>query len=172
MFDIQVLGAVESSNGSLVLTFPSGLVAWLPLDHPERERIRRAATGFLQQRRPVGVMVNGDGRLLELSPTHETGVRSVREDEEDPSRLAVWFWAYSPVCYLTREHPEFDRIRATLEQAVASGGRVWLANRMHLVDGDTEIWWKILDVRPVPSVPGDNSFLSKSATRYVKDDEN
>jgi hypothetical protein len=114
--------------------------------------LREAERG-LQQRRPVGVMVDGDGRLLELSPTHDTGVCSVREDEEDRSRLAVWFWGYSPVCYLTREHPEFDRIRATLEQAAASGSRVWLANRMHLVEGETETWWKILDVRPIKPPP-------------------
>ena len=98
-------------------------------------------------------MANGDGRLVEVSHVHDTCVHSVREDEEDKSRLAVWFWEYSPVCYLTRDHPEFDRIRATLEQAAASGRRVWLANRMHLVESETEIWWKIMDVRAVESRP-------------------
>jgi hypothetical protein len=36
-------------------------------------------------------------------------------------------------------HPEFDRIRATLAEAAASGSRIWLANRMHLVEGVSEI---------------------------------
>jgi hypothetical protein len=93
--------------------------------------------------------MNGHGRLLEMNLAHDSAVDSVRADEEDPSRLAIWFWAYSPVCYLTRDHPEFDRIRATLEQAATSGGRVWLANHMHLVESETEIWLKILDVRPI-----------------------
>jgi hypothetical protein len=153
MFGIETVRTVDASNGAPAVTFHSGLVARVPLDHPDRDRILCEAKRSLQQGRPVGVMVNGDGCVLELSAAHETSVRSVGEDEEDQSRLAVWFWEYSPICYLSREHLEFDRIRATLEQAAASGSRVWLANRMHVVEGETEIWWKILDVRPVKSLP-------------------
>jgi hypothetical protein len=68
----------------------------------------------------------------EVSHAHDTGVHAIREDADDPSRLAVWFWGYSPVCYLTGDHPEFDRIR---------------------IEGETEIWWKILDVRVIESLP-------------------
>src|SRR5262249_37649690 len=105
--------------------------------------------------RPVGLIVDGEGQILELSHVYDTSVDSIREDEEDRSRLVVWCWDYSPVCYLTRDHPDFDRIRATLDHAAASGRRVWLANRMRLVESETEIWWKILDVRPIESLtPG------------------
>ncbi|HEV3255699.1 MAG TPA: hypothetical protein VG013_02345 [Gemmataceae bacterium] len=152
VFDIQTIGTIQPYNGALVVAFGSGLVARLPPDHPDRDRMLREAVNSLQQRRALGLMVNGDGQILELSYAHDTTVRSIKEDEEDKSRLAGWFWEYSPVCYLTREHAEFDRIRATLEEAVASGSRVWLANRMHLVDSETEIWWKILDVRAVRSL--------------------
>lgn len=153
VFDIQNVRTIQSSNGALVVTFGSGLVARLVPDHPDRDRILREAEHSLQQCWPVGVLVNGEGHLLELSHTHDTCVNVLREDEEDKGRLAVWFWEYSPVCYLTRDHPEFDRIRATLEQAAASGTRVWLANRMHLVVGETEVWWKILDVRRIATLP-------------------
>jgi hypothetical protein len=149
--EIQAVRTIQPSNGTFVVAFENGLVAQLPPDHPDRDRMLREAEASLRQHRPVGVMVQGGGRILELSHAHETCVRSVREDEEDKSRLAVWFWDYSPVCYLSREHPEFDRIRVTLEQAAACEGRVWLANRTHPVAGETEIWWKILDVRPVES---------------------
>jgi hypothetical protein len=115
VFDIQTVRTIEPSNGAVVVAFGSNLVAHLPPDHPDRARILREAADSLQQRRPVGVLVNGDGHLLELSHVHETSVRSLRPDEEDNNRLAIWFWEYSPVCYLTRDHPEFDRIRATLE---------------------------------------------------------
>jgi hypothetical protein len=152
VFDIQTVRTSQPSNGAVVVAFGSGLAARVPPDHPDRDLMLRDAEDSFQRRRPVGILVDGDGRLLELSPAHDTGVYSVREDEEDRSRLAVWFWGYSPVCYLTRDHPEFERIRATLEQAAASGGRVWLANRMRMVEGDTEIWWKILDVRPIEAV--------------------
>jgi hypothetical protein len=150
VFDIQMVRAVQPSNGALTVAFQNGLVAWIPPDHPEKDTLVREAQYSLEQHRPVGVLVNGEGRLLELNAAHDTGVRMVRQEEGD-ERLAVWCWGYSPVCYLTRDHPEFDRIRATLEQAAVTGDRVWLANRMHLVEGETEIWWKILDVRPCDS---------------------
>jgi hypothetical protein len=155
VFGIQTVSAIQPSNGTLVVAFRSGLVARFPPDHPDRDKMVREAEDSLQQRRPVAIIVNGEGWILELTHAHETGVASLREDEEDTNRLAVWFWEYSPVCYLTREHPEFDGIQTTLEQAAATGSRVWLANRMHLVEGETEIWWQILDVRPVESLlPG------------------
>jgi hypothetical protein len=73
--------------------------------------------------------------------------------EEDSNRLAVWCWEFSPVCYLTWDHRKFDRIRTTLEQVASSGGRVWFANWMRLVEDDTEIWWQILDAQPVEALP-------------------
>jgi hypothetical protein len=149
VFDIQPVATVQAANGAMMVTFPSGLVARIPPDHPDRDRMLREAECSQQQRRPVGLLVDGEGRLLELQAAHDTGVRSLRDDEADPGRLAVWCWAYSPVCYLTRDHPEFDRIRATLAAAAVSGGRVSLANHMHMVEGEREVWWKILDVRPL-----------------------
>jgi hypothetical protein len=148
VFDIQIVRAIQSSNGALTITLANGLVARLPPDDADRDRMLRAAEDSLREDSPVGVLLGGEERVLELSPARETAVASIREDE-DRSRLAVWFWEYSPVCYLTRDHPEFDRIRALLEQSVASGSRIWLANRMHLVESETEVWWQILDVRPV-----------------------
>jgi hypothetical protein len=136
VFDIQNVRAVQCPNGSVAITFQSGLVAWLPSDHPEHDRILHEVECSSQWGRPVGVLVNGDGRLLELSHTHDTSVHSVQQDEEGKSRLAVSLWGCSPVCYLTLDHPEFDRIRATLEQAIATGTRVWLANHMHVVEGE------------------------------------
>jgi hypothetical protein len=155
VIDILTVLAIQPSNGAFAITFGSGLVARVPPDHPDRDRMLREAEDSLQDRCPVGVLVNGDGYILELSHAHDACVHSILPDEDDKSRLAVSFWEYSPVCYLTRDHPEFDRIRATLEEAARTGDRVWLANRMHMVRGETEIWWKILDVRPFASVsPG------------------
>jgi hypothetical protein len=71
----------------------------------------------------------------------------VRPDEEDPSRLLVEFWAYSPICYLTKDHPDFERLKQTLECAAATDEPVSFANHRHMVEGETETWWKLMDVR-------------------------
>jgi hypothetical protein len=152
VFDIQRVRTIQSSNGALVVVLGSGLVARFPPDHPDRDRMLREAEDSMQPGRSVAVLVGGAGHLLELSHAQDTRVNSFREDGEDPGRLAVWCWEFSPVCYLTRDHPEFDRIRRALAEAAGSGRRVWLVNRMHLVEGDTEIWWKILDVCPAEAL--------------------
>ncbi|HKI30922.1 MAG TPA: hypothetical protein VKA46_03580 [Gemmataceae bacterium] len=82
-----------------------------------------------------------------MNYTHQSAVRHVRPDEDDASRLMVEFWAYSPICYLTKNHPEFERIKQTLERAVALDEQVVFANHGHMVEGDTETWWKLMDVR-------------------------
>jgi hypothetical protein len=148
LFDIQKVRDVQPSNGDFAVTFQNGLVACLCGNQPDRDKILREVRFSLRQHRPVGLLVNGGGELQEANAAHDTAVRSVEPEQAKERRLPVWFWAYSPVCYLTRDHPEFERIRATLEEAASSGRRVWLANRMHQVESETEIWWKILDVRP------------------------
>src|SRR4051794_14763227 len=137
-FDIQTVSTVQPSNGARVVGFDGGLVARLPPDHADRDRILFDAQDSLRRRRPVGVVLDSSGGILELTHAHETGVDSVQEDDEDKTRLAVWCWEFSPVCYLTRDHPESNRIRETLEQA-ASGGRVWLANHARRVESETEV---------------------------------
>jgi hypothetical protein len=155
VFDIQPVRSIKACNGALTVALGNGLVGRLAPDHPDRDNIQREGEHSLRERLPVGVLINGDGVILELTHAHETSVRSVRLAEEDTSRLEVWFWDYSPVCYLSRLHPEFDRILATLEQAAATGERVWLANSMHQVETETEFWWKILDVRPLTGLPSE-----------------
>jgi hypothetical protein len=70
-----------------------------------------------------------------------------RDDEDDPSRVKVAFWGFSAVCYLQRDHPEFGRILGTLAAAVGSPAQVWFANRSWPLEGETEVWNAILDVR-------------------------
>ena len=63
--------------------------------------------------------------------------------------VVVAFWAFCAVCYLTRDHPEFDRILATLWAAAGTQQRVVFAIFTWPVESETETWNKILDVRPV-----------------------
>ena len=65
VFDIQVVRAIQPSNGTLAVIFGSGLVARLPPEDPNRDTMVREAESSLQHRRPVGVLVNGAGRLRE-----------------------------------------------------------------------------------------------------------
>jgi hypothetical protein len=148
VYDIQTVSEVQPCNGAVAIAFRSGLRATLPAGHPGQKVMLQTVERSLRQQEPVGVVTDRSGRLLEVNHTYRSTVRFVREDEEDSSRITVAFWAFSPVCYLTRDHPAFERIHATLGQAVASGGQVWFANFPQLVEGEAEAWWKIMDVRP------------------------
>jgi hypothetical protein len=124
-----------------------GLSVCLRAEHPDYERMLRQARSSLASGEPVGFMVGETGALQELNYTHQSAVRHVRRDDDDASRLMVAFWAYSPICYLQKSHPEFERIKHTLEQAIANNEQVILANHMHPVEGETETWCSMMDVR-------------------------
>ncbi len=149
-YDIQRVTAMQPCDGSTAIRFRNGSTACLPGTHPDRDIILLEAQQSLSSGVPVGYVVDAAGRLLDLHHAHDTGIHSIKGDKEDSSRLEVLCWGFSPACYLTRDHPEFERIFATLSEAVAGGGRVWLTTHLRMIEGETEIWHKIMDVRPLP----------------------
>jgi len=72
-------------------------------------------------------MTDAAGHILDLNSVHDTGVAWVRALATDSSRFRVAFWAYSPICGLGREHPDFDRIHATLTAAAGTKEQLWVA---------------------------------------------
>jgi len=147
--DTQIVTAINPGDGAAELTFERGLKALLPADHPDQEILLSEADRSLRHHHPVGVLVNQAGQVVDLRYALQTSVRRVQDCEEDPNNLEVGFWGYSPVCYLTPDHPEFERIRTTLERAVASGSLVWLAPHNQEVVSGMWVGMKIMDVRPV-----------------------
>jgi hypothetical protein len=149
LLDIQIVADLQRGEDAVTIRFRNGLTATLPLGHPDEELFLLQLESSLERQVPVGVRVGSDGRLLDLNMAHNSGVCYAKDDEDDANRVAVAFWGYSPICYLTRDHPEFARIKRTLDDAVATGNMVWLANESQMVESETEIWWKLMDVRPV-----------------------
>jgi hypothetical protein len=147
--DIQPVVNMLPCDGAWKLTFPNGWEVTLSADHPDYELLVGKAQRSMHRRKPVGVAVDANGRLIDLNHTYQVSVSWVRDDAEDSNRVMVAFWGFSAICYLTRDHPEFERIRATLTDALASGGQVVFANYSWPIEGETEIWNKLLDVRPV-----------------------
>jgi hypothetical protein len=157
IYDIQVVTHALPCNGDLKVTFQSGLVATLPANHPDQEIIRDLIQDSLLVKTPLGILIDTSGQITELNYTYESTVRYVGDDTR-PDRLLLGFWAYSAVCYLMRDHPEFERIQATLTEAARSGSRVVFANYMWPAKDGTNRWLKILDVRPLPPLPPDRSL--------------
>jgi hypothetical protein len=149
IYDIQVIQAIEPCAGGSRLVFHGGLSGCVPKGHPEFERIVRYAQSSLEHGSPLGFIVNNAGEVVEVNHTHQSTVRFVNQDDEDPNRLMVGFWAYGPLCYLTKDHPEFERIRDTLRDAMRTERPVLFVNHLKMVEGENETWWKLLDVRPV-----------------------
>jgi hypothetical protein len=145
--DIQRVSVVRPCDGGSQRVFATGLSACLRMEHPEYALFLHHARSSLEHGVPVGFIVSEAGELVELTYSHQSAVRHVRPDADDPSRLIVEFWAYSPICYLTKDHPEFERISSTLERAATLDEVVIFANHMRMVEGQTETWWKIMDVR-------------------------
>jgi hypothetical protein len=143
------------------LTFGDGSVAHLEDTHPCFDTLMAVMSRESGQCRPVGVMLEASGRVLDVSEAHDVTVRYLRAAEDHPDRLQVALWGFSPLSYLSRDHPEFERIRSTLTAAAGTATRLWVANYSQMVqdepateDGEFEVWWKVMDVRPVEPTDG------------------
>jgi hypothetical protein len=148
-YSIQFVAAVEPCPGGTRLRFRNGTLALVPATHPDRDLFLLLVDHSLRMGCPVGVVLDEAGSVVDLNHTYQSQVHRIQNDPEDDNRLEVGFWAVSPVCHLTRDHPDFTRILRTLNDAVATEAPVWLANRSQPVVSETVIWLKLLDVRPV-----------------------
>lgn len=150
VYATAVVRDVQACNGALNILLEGDLSATLAADHPDFDLLLRQAEASLRDRRPVAVALDAAGCLADLSPAHAVTIRWVKEDEEDRNRLAITVWEVGSLCYLMRDHPEFERLRGELAAAAASGARVLLATRTWPVEGEAEVWNVVLDARPAP----------------------
>jgi hypothetical protein len=146
-YHIERVREVAPCAGGTQIVLAGGLSVCLRAEHPDYERMLRQTRSSQASGEPVGCVVGETGELRELNYTHQSAVRYMRPMEDDASRLMVAFWQYSPICYLKRSHPEFERIKYTVEQAITKDEQVILANHMHPIEGETEIGYSIMDLR-------------------------
>jgi hypothetical protein len=154
VYAIRLIADATPVESGLKITFVDGSVAHLDASHPQFEVLRIHAEHNCGRPVPVGVVLERGNRIADLNTAHDTTVRQVRELPADRDRLEVTFWGYSSVCGLTRDQPEFDRVFATLTEAVATGRKVWVATCTEEVveegpdeEGSVAALPKIMDVR-------------------------
>jgi hypothetical protein len=151
---IRLIDEVRRSDAGARIAFRDGSIACLESRHVNFEHLLWLAEWSCSSR-PVGIVTDATGRILDLNAAHDTGVAWIREFSTDPGRCRVAFWAYSPICGLTREHPEFERIHATLTAAAGTPQPFWVATYSEeTVDDEPDeeglvaALPKIMDVRP------------------------
>jgi hypothetical protein len=159
---IRLIDAVSRADGGVKVAFRDGSVAWLDPNQTNFQHLLWLAE-WSRPSRPIGVVTDAAGRILDLNAAHETGVAWVREYPTDRDRFRVAFWAYSPVCGLTREQPDFDRIFATLTAAAGTQQPLWVVTHSEETvedepdaEGLIAALPKIMDVRPTSSLPSAN----------------
>jgi hypothetical protein len=153
IYDIRSVAEVKPNDHGVGITFRDGSAAYLESSHPNFHHLLWIVQ-WSRSGRALGLVVDGSGQILDLNSVHDTSVHWVREFPTDRTRIAVAFWAYSPVCGLTRDHPDFERIHTTLTEAVGTSQLVWVATHSEEVvddepdkDGLQAALPKILDVR-------------------------
>jgi hypothetical protein len=153
IFDIRSIARVQRCHGRVQLTFSDDSLAQLEETLPHFDTLMVLVESEARCRRPVGVVLDAADRILDLNEANDVTVRSVSENEDSPDRVKVALWGFSPICYLSRDHPEFVRLHSLLATAVGTPTRLWLANYSRMVqdepasDGTFESWWKIMDAR-------------------------
>lgn len=154
-YGIHQVVEVGRADGDARLTFEDGGSARLSSSHPDFEHLLWLAE-WSRSGRPLGVVTGGSHWVTDLNAAHATGVAWLRELPTNPGRFRVAFWAYNPICGLTRDHPEFERIHATLAGAARTQERLWVATHSEETvedqpdeQGLTAALPKIMDVRPI-----------------------
>jgi hypothetical protein len=154
-YGVRLVAEVRPTDTGACIVFRDGTTACLDVSHPNFAHLRQLAA-WAMQGRAVGVVTDASGQVVDLNAAHDTTVYWIRAFPTDPSRFHVAFWAYSPLCALTRDHPEFDRIYATLTAAAGTPQMVWVVTHSEeTVDDEPDeeglvaALSKIMDVRPV-----------------------
>jgi hypothetical protein len=161
-YSFRLIDGVSRTDRGAQVTFPDGSRACLDSSHANFEHLLWLAE-WSRPSRAVGVVTDAAGRIIDLNSAHDTGVAWVREFPTARSRFRVAFWAYSPICGLTREQPEFDRIFATLTAAAGTQQQLWVVTHSEeTVDDEPDeegliaALPKIMDVRPMAPPPSTN----------------
>jgi hypothetical protein len=171
-YSIREIDEVRRADRGATIAFRDGSLAHLEPGQANFEHLLWLAE-WSRSSRPVGVVTDAAGRILDLNAVHDTGVAWLREFPTDSSRFRVAFWAYSPICGLTREHPEFDRIYAALIAAAGTQQQLWVVTHSEQTvedepdeEGLIAALPKIMDVRAVepPVQPPANNHLDQTGT--------
>jgi hypothetical protein len=121
VYDVQLIQAARPVEGGVRLTLADGRQVHLASDRPNYPLWLIHVESKLRDSYPVGVVTDDAGQVLDLNTAHDTRVAWVQAFKTDPDRFRVAFWAYSPICGLTRDQPGFERLHATLAAAAATG---------------------------------------------------
>ncbi len=163
VYDVQFLKQARPVAGGIQLTLGDGRQVYLAASHPNYPLWQIQIESKLRDCYPVGIVTDESGQVLDLNTAHDTGVAWIGEFPTDPNRFRVAFWAYSPICGLTRDQPGFDRLRAVLTAAAGTQQRVWVVTHSEeTVDDEPDAEGlvaalpRIMDVRTIGTIPATN----------------
>jgi hypothetical protein len=148
--DLSRVRGVRPCRGGSEIAFENGRTGCVPADAPDAAQFVAAANAACVCGEYVGLLLTDAGEVLELSPGRVSSVAFVRPDEEREDRLMLGFWEFGALCYLMKDHPDFERLRQMLQGAAGTETRVLFANHFHPVEDENEIWWRLLDARIYP----------------------
>jgi hypothetical protein len=163
VYDVQLIKTVHPVEEGVCLTLADGRQVRLAASHPSYPLWMIHLESKLRDSYPVGIVSDESGQVLDLNTAHDTLVAWIRPLPTDPNRFRVAFWAYSPICGLTRDQPGFDRLHTLLTAAAGTQQRLWVVTHsQETVDdepdetGASAALLKIMDVRPITPLPATN----------------
>ena len=147
--DISRVHSVRPCRGRTEIAFENGGTACFATDAPDAAHFIAAANVARANGEHVGLLLTDAGDVLDLSPARVSTVAFVRQDAERSDRLMVGFWAFGTLCYLMKDHPDFERLQQMLQEVAGSETPVLFANHSLPADDEEESWWRLLDARLV-----------------------
>jgi hypothetical protein len=120
---LLIVREIEDGASGAVVHFQEGGHGRLDLRDPNYEALLRLARRSQERRHPVGVAF-GEGKIItELMRADNDVPTQLWEDNRDQAQ--VLFLGHDGVFRLKPDHPESDRLRSLLSEALRQKARVW-----------------------------------------------
>jgi hypothetical protein len=137
---LVVVRGLERGPAGATVCFKGGVLGHLPGSHRSFARWMDLLEDSLQRQRPFGVGLGQDGHIHDVRWADQDRVKWLGEGTEGP--LPIIFWGHAGVYHLERDHPDFQRLYATVKRSAEHEEPIWFVYRSFPLT--------LLDVTPAP----------------------
>jgi len=129
MFALKLMFVKEihENDAGAVIQFQGGVVGrLLRQNNPDYAQFLENLRYAVEHHSPVAVTIAKPDRVVTIFGSVPDTVRSLRD--HDVQTLRVGFnGRVAPYYILRKDHPDFARVRAVLEQALHDGSQIWVS---------------------------------------------
>jgi hypothetical protein len=139
LLKLMVVSAIQRHGTTATVQFVNGPSAILTLNDRKFEFYLKLAQRSLESRHPIGVAMDDNHRIVEVSGADNDIALEVRDRDKETQEVS--FEGHDGIFTLRRDNPEFPRIGEILNASIRDKKRIWfVAKKPLLVINDAQFY--------------------------------